>query len=152
MDDNTYEKIIDTSIAYLIGRTSRSIIKRLTKKFVDAGFEVSYEQWSLLVHLYRKDGLTQQELSKLAVKDKAAITRLINALEKKNIVLRIPDKVDKRNKLIYLTHRAKGLRHDLIGVVEELLEEAKKGISKREMDQCKATLNKIFANYERLNN
>jgi DNA-binding MarR family transcriptional regulator len=147
----TFEKVIDNSIAYLVGRTSRSIIKRLTKKFSDAGFDVSYEQWSILVHLYRKDGQTQQELSNIAVKDKAAITRLLNVLEKKNIVLRIPDRNDKRSKLVYLTHKAKAFKLDLIAVVEDLLEEAKLGVSLEEMDQCKATLNKIFSNFDRLN-
>ena len=151
MNAQTFEKVIDASIAYLVGRTSRSIIKRLTKKFSDAGFDVSYEQWSILVHLYRKDGQTQQELSNIAVKDKAAITRLLNVLEKKNIVLRIPDRNDKRSKLVYLTHKAKEFKDDLIAVVEELLEEAKTDIPHEEMEQCKQTLNKIFANFDRLN-
>ncbi|MBU1344975.1 MAG: MarR family transcriptional regulator [Proteobacteria bacterium] len=147
----TFDKIIDSSIAYLVGRTSRSIIKRLTKKFSDAGFDVSYEQWSILVHLYRKDGQTQQELSNIAVKDKAAITRLLNVLEKKNIVLRIPDRNDKRSKLVYLTNKAKEFKEDLIAIVEDLLLEADQGISSEEMDQCKTTLNKIFSNFDRLN-
>ncbi|MCF6248156.1 MAG: MarR family transcriptional regulator [Desulfobacula sp.] len=147
----TFDKVIDSSIAYLVGRTSRSIIKRLTKKFFDAGFDVSYEQWSILVHLYRKDGQTQQELSNIAVKDKAAITRLLNVLEKKNIVLRIPDRNDKRSKLVYLTNKAKEFKTELIAVVEELLEEAKTDVSQEEMEQCKVTLNKIFSNFDRLN-
>ncbi len=148
---NNFERVIDTSIAYLVGRTSRAIIKRLTKKFADAGFDVSYEQWSILIHLYRKDGQTQQELSTIAVKDKAAITRLLNVLEKKNIVLRIPDRSDKRSKLVYLTHKAKSFRDDLMSLVEEMLEEAEQGISVEDMAQCKATLNKIFTNFSRFN-
>jgi len=150
-DMDTFEKVIDSSIAYLVGRTSRSIIKRLTNKFNAAGFDVSYEQWSILVHLYRKDGQTQQELANIAVKDKAAITRLLNVLEKKNIVLRIPDRNDKRSKLVYLTNKAKEFKVELIAVVEELLGEAVEGISETEMDQCKGTLNKIFSNFDRLN-
>ncbi len=146
-----FERVIDTSIAYLVGRTSRAIIKRLTKKFADAGFDVSYEQWSILVHLYRKDGQTQQELSNVSVKDKAAITRLLNVLEKKNIVLRVPDRFDKRSKLVYLTHKAKSFRDDLIAMVMEMLVEAEQGISHEEMEQCKSTLNKIFTNFSRLN-
>ncbi|MFA5903010.1 MAG: MarR family transcriptional regulator [Desulfobacula sp.] len=146
-----FEKIIDSSIAYLVGRTSRSIMKRLTNKFSAAGFDVSYEQWSLLVHLYRRDGQTQQELANIAVKDKAAITRLLNGLEKKNIVLRIPDRMDKRSKLVYLTNKAKEFKPDLIAIVEELLEEAEQGIEADEIVQCKATLDRIFANFDRLN-
>jgi len=147
----TFEKVIDTSIAYLVGRTSRSIMKRLTNKFATAGFDVSYEQWSILVHLYRKDGQTQQELANIAVKDKAAITRLLNVLEKKNIVLRIPDRNDKRSKLVYLTNKAKEFKTDLLAIVEDLLAEAEQGIQPDEIVQCRVILNKIFSNFDKLN-
>jgi len=146
-----FEKVIDSSIAYLVGRTSRSIMKRLTNKFSAAGFDVSYEQWSILVHLYRRDGQTQQELANIAVKDKGAITRLLNGLEKKNMVLRIPDRTDKRSKLVYLTHKAKEFKTDLIDIVEDLLKEAEKGIEPDDIIQCRATLNKIFTNFDTLN-
>ncbi len=142
-----FDRVIDSSIGYLVGRTSRAIIKRLTKKFGDAGFDVSYEQWSILIHLYRRDGQTQQELSNIAVKDKAAITRLLNVLEKKNIVLRIPDRTDKRSKLVYLTNKAKAFREELMALVEEMLLEAEQEISQGEMEQCRSTLNKIFSNF-----
>ncbi len=147
-----YDRLIDSSIGYLVGRTSRAIVKRLSKKFADAGFDVSYEQWSILIHLYRQDGLTQQELSRTAVKDKAAITRLLNSLEKKNIVLRIPDRNDKRSNLVYLTHKAKAFRSDLSSLVEEMLCEAEQGISPSDMEQCRTTLNRIFENIDALNN
>ncbi len=147
-----FNRVIDASIGYLVGRTSRTIVKRLTKKFQDAGFDVSYEQWSILIHLYRKDGQTQQSLARIAVKDKAAITRLLNVLEKKNIVLRVPDRTDKRSKLIYLTNKAKEFKSELVTLVEEMLHEAEQGISFEEMEQCRATLNKIFDNFDQLNN
>jgi DNA-binding MarR family transcriptional regulator len=149
MDD--FDRIVDSSIGYLVGRTSRAIMKRLSKKFQDAGLDVSYEQWSILVHLYREDGQTQQALARTAVKDKAAITRLLNVLEKKNIVLRVPDRNDRRSKLIYLTHKAKAFKQDLVGFVQEMLDEAEAGIPEQEMASCRQTLNKIFANFDRLN-
>ena len=149
---DNYTKIIDLSIGYLVGRLSRAIIKRLSKKFQDAGMDISYEQWSLLVHLYRQDGQTQQALARTAVKDKAAVTRLLNGLEKKNIVLRIPDRNDKRSNLVYLTNKAKELKPHLIGFVEEMLEEAAQGIDPDEMNRCRATINSIFVNFDRLNN
>ncbi|MCP4719574.1 MAG: MarR family transcriptional regulator, partial [Desulfobacteraceae bacterium] len=91
-------------------------------------------------------------LSNIAVKDKAAITRLLNVLEKKNIVLRIPDRTDKRSKLVYLTNKAKEFQEDLMALVEEMLREADQGISFEEMEQCRTTLNKIFINFDRLDN
>lgn len=149
---DNYTKIIDQSIGYLVGRLSRAIIKRLSKKFQDAGIDISYEQWSLLVHLYREDGQTQQALARTAVKDKAAVTRLLNGLEKKNVVLRIPDRNDKRSNLVYLTNKAKELKPHLVGFVEEMLDEAAQGIDPEEMIRCRATINRIFSNFDRLNN
>lgn len=101
---------------------------------------------------YRQDGQTQQALARIAVKDKAAITRLLNGLEKKNIVLRIPDRNDKRSNLVYLTNKAKELNPHLVGFVEEMLEEAEQGIDPDEMTRCRATINNIFLNFDRLNN
>ena len=149
---DNYSKIIDLSIGYLVGRLSRAIIKRLSKKFQDAGFDISYEQWSVLVHLYREDGQTQQALARTAVKDKAAVTRLLNGLEKKNIVLRIPDRNDKRSNFVYLTNKAKEIKPHLVGFVEEMLDEAAYGIDPEEMTRCRTTINRIFSNFDRLNN
>nr|WP_321401644.1 MarR family transcriptional regulator [uncultured Desulfobacter sp.] len=149
---DNYTKIIDQSIGYLVGRLSRAIIKRLSKKFQDAGFDISYEQWSVLVHLYREDGQTQQALARTAVKDKAAVTRLLNGLEKKNIVLRIPDRNDKRSNFVYLTNKAKEIKPHLVGFVEEMLDEAAQGLDPEEMDRCRTTINRIFSNFDRLNN
>ncbi len=67
------------------------------------------------------------------------------------MVLRVPDRSDKRSKLVYLTHKAKSFRDDLMAMVMEMLLEAELGISCDEMAQCKSTLNKIFANFSRLN-
>ena len=51
-----------------------------------------------------------------------------------------------------MTHKAKAFKPDLIAVVEELLGEAEQEISSEEMARCKSTLNKIFSNFDRLNN
>ena len=66
-------------------------------------------------------------------------------------MLRIPDRSDKRSKLIYLTNKAKDFKADIIAVVKELLKEAEQGITQDEIVNCKNTLNKIFFNIDQLN-
>lgn len=56
--------------------------------------------------LLEKDGLTQDELAKVASVDKAAITRVIQRLEKKEVVKRLQSETDKRANLIFLTEKA----------------------------------------------
>ena len=67
-------------------------------------------------------------------------------------MLRIPDRNDKRSNLVYLTNKAKELKPHLVGFVEEMLDEAGQGIDPDEMTRCRATINSIFANFDRLNN
>ena len=55
-----------------------------------AGYDVTCEQWSVLVNLGKKNGQSQQELAGLICKDKTSVTRLIDNMEKHSLVVRIP--------------------------------------------------------------
>jgi DNA-binding MarR family transcriptional regulator len=59
------------------------------KKFPYAGLEITIEQWSILYHLWKEDGLSQQELCNRTFRDKPSITRLIDNLEKQHLVKRV---------------------------------------------------------------
>ena len=51
-------------------------------------------------------GITQDELAKASCVDKAAVTRVIQTLEKKGVVERRADETDKRANRIYITDKA----------------------------------------------
>jgi len=84
-----------------------------------------------------------------AFKDKGNITRLINSLEKSNIVVRIPNHVDGRSRLIYLTKRGIDCQNALIPIVQKTLKEAQKKIPKEEMKLCKSVLKKVINNIKK---
>ena len=50
--------------------------------------------------------MTQDELAKASCVDKAAVTRVIQTLEKKGVVERRADETDKRANRIYITDKA----------------------------------------------
>lgn len=54
-----------------------------------------------------KDGVTQQELCNATFKDKPSMTRLIDNMEKQHLVIRVPDKKDRRTNKIHLTENGK---------------------------------------------
>jgi DNA-binding MarR family transcriptional regulator len=78
--------------------------------------------------LWKKDGINQQELANLTLKDKASMTYLIDNLTKRNLVKRAEDPDDRRSKLIYLTQRGKQLGKKVEPWVSELFSIASRNI------------------------
>jgi DNA-binding MarR family transcriptional regulator len=69
----------------------------------DAGITLQLEQLPLLMILQHKS-LSQRELSDKTMRDKSSILRSITALEKKNLVEVVKDKLDKRKNIVSLTN------------------------------------------------
>ncbi len=83
------------------GMATTAVARRLQKNFRNAGLEITIEQWSVLYHLWKEDGLSQLELGNRTYRDKASTTRLIDNLEKQELVTRVASKDDRRINSIY---------------------------------------------------
>src|SRR5919112_4772950 len=82
--------------SFITGKASTAIARRLQRKFNQAGLNLTIEQWSVLYQLWKEDGKSQQELCNATFRDKPSITRLIDNLEKLNLVKRVSDDRDRR--------------------------------------------------------
>ncbi len=74
-------------------------------------YEVSLAQWVVLSALWRRDGLSVSELSEYSGKKTAALSRLLDRLEDKELVRRAGVEDDKRSVKIHLTKKGQGLSH-----------------------------------------
>ncbi|MDP2653128.1 MAG: MarR family transcriptional regulator [Candidatus Omnitrophota bacterium] len=137
---------LEESLGYVMARAARALGTRLNRNFADAGHDVTCEQWSVLTNLWSRNGQSQQDLAGTTCKGKASVTRLIDNMERHNLVVRIPSKDDRRQKLIYLTRKGRDLQERLAAVVRQTLNEAQKKISPREIGQCKKILCRIYEN------
>ena len=102
-------------IARAAGRFSRSMMSLSNKRLQEAGHDLSIEHAIILKHLIEKEGQTQQQLAENTFKHKTSITFLIDKMVRKNLVVRVPDQTDRRNKLIYLTDKGRNILNDAIG-------------------------------------
>lgn len=100
----------------------------LQVKIKEHNIDISFELLEILAYLYRKDGVNQQEIADVMVKDKSSMTYLIDGLVKKDLVVRMADQQDRRNKLIYLTEKSKRLEKELSPWVVEIYEKATAGL------------------------
>ncbi|MBF0480381.1 MAG: MarR family transcriptional regulator [Desulfovibrionaceae bacterium] len=75
----------------------------LRRTFLAAGHDLTAEQWGVFLFVCREPGLTQSDLAERTFKDKPTITRILDRLEKKNLLGRRPNVLDRRSFTIYPT-------------------------------------------------
>ncbi len=144
MQNNQFKK--GELYSFITGKASTAIARRLQKKFNASGLSITIEQWSVLYHLWKEDGKSQQELCNRTFRDKPSITRLVDNLEKLNLVKRVSSKEDRRINMIYLTAEAYALQEQTMSLAEETLNEALQLVPPDQIEVCKAVLQVVYDN------
>ncbi len=132
--------------SFITGKASTAIARRLQKKFNAAGLNLTIEQWSVLYHLWKQDGISQQELCNATFRDKPSITRLVDNLEKLQLVKRVASESDRRMNMVFLTKQAQKLQEQAMYLAEETLNEALTGVPPERIDICKEVLQIVYDN------
>lgn len=132
--------------SFITGVASTALARRLQKNFKQEGVEITVEQWSVLYHLWKEDGLSQQELCNRSYRDKPSITRLVDNLEKQQLVKRVASRSDRRMNMIHLTDAGRELQEQTIALADQTLVEALEGVSSREIELCKGVLQRVYDN------
>jgi DNA-binding MarR family transcriptional regulator len=100
----------------------------------------------VLYQLWKEDGKSQQELCSATFRDKPSITRLVDNLEKLQLVNRVASEKDRRINLIRLTRQAHKLQEQTMSLAEETLNEALAGVPSEQINLCKEVLQKVYDN------
>jgi DNA-binding MarR family transcriptional regulator len=132
--------------SFITGKASTAIARRLQRKFNTASLNLTIEQWSVLYHLWKQDGISQQELCNATFRDKPSITRLVDNLEKLSLVKRVASETDRRINLIYLTKIGQKLEEETMQLADETLNEALITVPADRIDVCKEVLQLVYDN------
>ena len=137
---------IDNSFGTIVHWAERALINRLNQNFRSGGYDITVEQWRVLVNLWNREGQSQRELAEAVHKDKTGMTRILNGMEKRDLVVRTPDNADGRNNLIYLTRKGRELQQALVVLTRKTLDEALHGIAEEELERSKNVLRRVIRN------
>lgn len=92
---------------------------------VHAGFEaalaeygVTVAQWSVLITVYREDAVTPLEIARFIDVDPGSLTRLLDRMEDKDLIRRLPVDGDRRSIRIALTPHASALAPRLAALAD----------------------------------
>ena len=126
-----------------------SIINRKGNVFITkeiSKFGIGSGQVMFLMELYKKGGISQEELSEGLNIDKATTCRAIKKLEEAEFLTRVKDKNDKRAYKLYLTQKSKDMEESIRDVLRICEDHISKNLSEEEVKTLAMILKKICIN------
>lgn len=132
------------SLGYDICYTARKIYQFLTKEFKN--FDITPEQYIVLIKLSEENGISQMELANRLDKDKNNVKAMVDNLNKKGYLIKKENESDKRAYSLYLTEKAKLTIPKIKEHEDEFLEALNLGITLEEAKKVDEVLKKICKN------
>lgn len=127
---------------------------RIKKCFIDRlqqnGINVTPEQYLVLDILWEKQSLSQQNIADIIQKDKNSITKIIDSLEKKNLVNRVVDQKDRRINKIELTQEGLALEKITTEVAIKFMNDTVKDIDNQDLDKLVEVMRKLKDNLDNI--
>ena len=139
-----------TEIALELGRAMTDLKNHLRRniqlRIREQGIDLTFEMLEILSCLWKKDGVNQQELADQTLRDKSGITYPIDNLVRRQIVTRVEDEKDRRNRLVYLTEKGLVLKEQLKSWGADLYDSAIPDIDPQQLLNSLDLVNKMIAN------
>lgn len=111
--------ILNKQVGVFLNLVHNRTKQYITGIFQQHGFNITPEQFLVMDALWDNGVMSQQELADNIMKDKNSIVKLIDGLEKKDLVRRVADKTDRRKNMIELTPYALSIKDDVTEVALE---------------------------------
>ncbi|WP_412984647.1 MarR family winged helix-turn-helix transcriptional regulator [Pontimicrobium sp. IMCC45349] len=136
----------ENSLGPWMGKTVKITEYHLHKAFKEQGLDLTKEQMIVLKKLHDKDGLNQNELAFLVLRDKSSLARLLRKMEQKGYISRSQCKDDKRCNNVFLTQLGKEVFIKTKPIIKKLITTIEKGITKEEKTIIINLLKRIQSN------
>jgi DNA-binding MarR family transcriptional regulator len=132
------------STGYLVREAHRAFSRTLAERLTPHG--ISPAQWSALRALWREDGYSQVELAQRMQVEKASLTSVLDALERRGLVTRVRNSEDRRKSHVYLTPAGRQLEKALLPYAGDVNGLATGGIDPIDLEMFQRILRQIIKN------
>jgi len=136
----------DIDIGMLMSQVDRLCTKKFVQNARKFGMDISQDQWMVIGPIWKQKGISQKEIAEYCGKDKTSVTKIIDTLEKKNLLVRYSDQIDQRIKRVVLSNKGKNLMKNVMPVIEQHRNDLLEGIKSKEIETFKIVLKKIHNN------
>lgn len=141
--------LLESRIGLKLVRIGKMVRAIANHRFAKEKYPITPEQFTVLTAIIDHDGLYQRQIGALTLKDRPNITRIINILEKAELVTKTPDVNKRKVYKINITEKGKKAHAQVVPTVLKHWQETVDGISDNELESCLKVLNKIKENLEK---
>lgn len=132
---------IEKSVGFLLAKAHQRLFAAFRKEL--APFGLTPPQFALLGFLWKKDGLSQVEISEKSEVDRTTIGGLVDRLEKCGLVERRRHPEDRRVYLVHLTEAGRALESELSPVALRAREKFTAGLEPGDYEKLCEMLKKL---------
>ena len=133
-------------VIYMTAHEMRNFAEKLLKPY-----DLTLEQIHLLKNMPENYGITQKDIGEIANKKPANMTRILDRLERKDLVVRKESPEDRRATLVFLTQKGRELVGEVQGSFVKVSDKLVLGITQEEQEMVRKVLDRISANINRIN-
>lgn len=112
------------TLPHWINRISFQLRAQAQAGFAEAGIDLAPEEWAVLMVIWGRGPQRMTDLAAMTLRDRTTITRMVDRLVRKGLVLRQPSAGDRRVVAIAATDSARALQPDVMAVIEPLIARA----------------------------
>ncbi|TCL57967.1 MarR family transcriptional regulator [Kineothrix alysoides] len=143
---------MDTQGGFLITQI-KQIGGRIFEKILSAENidEFNGAQGKILYVLWQTDRISIVELAAQVGLANTTLTSMLDRMAEADLIMRIPDKADRRKNLIVLTEKARGLQEKYEQVSKRMNEIYYKDFTEQEIAQFEKQLTRILENLKEVN-
>lgn len=139
-----------TKGGYLISRIKQVGTRIFDRLLSNSGIDsFNGAQGRILYVLWQHDAISISSLAGKTSLANTTLTAMLDRMEKMGLINRLPDEKDRRNKLIALTGKARGLQEDYTRISDKMNDIYYRGFTEPEIRQLEGYLQRVLDNLER---
>jgi DNA-binding MarR family transcriptional regulator len=146
MDKPLSKSDVSLTLGRSINELRMAFRKHMQGKIRSLEMHLTFEMLEVMLCLWRQDGVNQQVIADITLRDKSAMTYLVDNLMKRKMIRREEDARDRRNKLIFLTAEGRQLQETLQPWVSEMYDKATANIAPDRLAAGKDIIEQMIRN------
>ncbi len=131
---------------YTIDKAIKTYRQFAQSQLKEANIDITIDQWLVLSTIVEQPGISQTDIAEYVFKDSASVTRIIEKLVEQKYLKRNFHETDRRMISLKVTIKGIDIIRKVNRVVLKYRATAQEGLTKKEIDGAKETLQKIIDN------
>ena len=139
---------LEDCVCFISNKCNKEIIEAFNNSLLP--YNITRPQWIAIYYIQKNDSITQKQLSNLIDSKESTIVRLIDRMEKENLVERKKDPNDRRITMLCLTSKGKSTYNEILPIAINFSKNIIKNIDENDLIIFKNVFNKILKNSKTL--